>query len=287
MSIYFLLLVFVFGAAIGSFLNCMAWRIYHGQGLWGRSQCPSCNKMIAWFDNVPLFSWLRLRGKCRHCQAAIPSHYFWAELAVACLFLFSFLFRLDFAPEHFVLMIGLGPIDWHLILSILRDWTLISFLFIIFLMDLKWFVVADVVSLGGAGAVFVLNLLLGVPWPTLVLGALAGAGFFLLFHVLSEGAWMGSGDILIGLLMGVALGWPGIVVALFMGVIIAALWGIGLVLAGKKKFQWQRLWQKGEPTDNEIKESALPFGPFLTVGTLLAFYYGSAVLVWYLSFLTF
>ena len=287
MSIYFILLVFFFGAAIGSFLNCMAWRIYHGQDLWGRSHCPGCNRLIAWFDNIPLFSWLHLRAKCRHCQCAIPSHYFWAELAMACLFLFAFLFRLDFNPERFVYMIGLGPIDWQLLLAILRDWVLLSALFVIFLMDLKWFVVADVVSLGGAAAVLVLNLALGLPWLNLVIGGIIGAGFFLVFNMLSKGAWMGSGDILIGLLMGVALGWPNLGVALFIGVITAALWGVAEVLAGKKKFHWNRLWKRGEPSDAEIQENALPFGPFLTIGTLIAFYYGHTILAWYLGLMSF
>jgi prepilin signal peptidase PulO-like enzyme (type II secretory pathway) len=259
----------------------MAWRLYNGESVWGRSHCPSCNKMIAWFDNIPLFAWLNLRGKCRQCGKAIPSQYFWAELSMGILFLLAFLYRFNFMPADFIAQLSWANYDWHLYLTIFRDWVLISFLFLIFIMDLKWFVVADVASMGGALSILILNLLLGVSWQGMLWGALIGAGFFFILHGLSQGAWMGAGDIFIGLLMGIALGWQHLLLALMLAVMIAALWGIGLVLAGKRKLHWRRLWHRGEPSEAELAETALPFGPFLTLATLIVFYFGVDLLSWY------
>ena len=105
-------------------------------------------------------------------------------------------------------------------------------------------------------------------WQQLLISVIIGAGFFLLQFVISKGRWIGGGDIRLGLLMGVALGWPDILVALFIAYLAGAIIGIGLILIGKKKWG-----------------SEIPFGIFLSAATLVTLFFGNFILDWYLNML--
>lgn len=260
------LFVIFFGACIGSFLNCLAWRLYHNESLWGRSRCPKCHEMIAWYDNVPLLSYLALRGKCRHCQKKIVIQYFLVELVTACLFLLAF-------TKAFPQGISLNDLAYlqfplTIFLTMLRDWLLVSFLVVIFIMDLRWMVVADEISLPAIAVIFGFNFYLGIPWNLLLSSAIIGAGFFALQYAVSRGRWVGGGDIRIGALMGVALGWPLTLVALMLAYFSGAFIGV-ILMALKKK---------------DLK-SPLPFGVFLAPATLVALWWGQAIWQWYTNLL--
>ncbi|NCN25733.1 hypothetical protein COT94_01895 [Candidatus Falkowbacteria bacterium CG10_big_fil_rev_8_21_14_0_10_37_14] len=283
MILYFFCIVFILGAAIGSFINCLVWRLYHGESLMSRSHCPNCLEKISWYDNIPVLSYIILNAKCRHCRKPISSQYYWLEVVSGLLFVLVLVLNLQGKPANLEQIIWAVNFDWHWFLTLIRDWVLVSTLMAIFLGDLKWFVVFDVVCLTGAGAMIILNLALGMPWWSIALGALVGAGIFIIQSLASKGAWVGGGDIYIGFLMGVAVGWPNILVALFGGYILGAIWGLILVARGKKKLDWKRIFKKGDPSDVEIAEAGLPFGTVLALGTFIALYWGQNIISWYLG----
>lgn len=151
-------------------------------------------------------------------------------------------------------------------LILINWWIAVAFLLIIFVYDLKFYLVADVVVLPAAALAFIFNLFSGFNFFTLMLACAVGAGFFLLQFVVSKGRWIGSGDIRIGLLMGALLGWPHVLLALVLAYTIGSIVSIFLIL-GKKK-QW---------TDR------VPFGTFLSVATFISLLYGQEIIRWYLQ----
>ncbi len=135
-------------------------------------------------------------------------------------------------------------------------------------MDARWYVILDAVTLPVAGLMIGINLALGMPWQELALSATIGTGFFLAQYAISRGRWIGGGDIRLGLLLGVALGWPGIILAIFLGYFAGALVGIGLLATGQKRWG-----------------SALPLGTFLAVAAAATLWWGEPIINWYLHFI--
>jgi prepilin signal peptidase PulO-like enzyme (type II secretory pathway) len=129
-------------------------------------------------------------------------------------------------------------------------------------------VVDDEISLPALVLIFLANLALGASWLTLLSSAIIGGGFFALQYVVSRGRWVGSGDIRLGALLGVALGWPNVLVALFLAYFAGAVSGLVLILLKKKHLK-----------------SPLPFGIFLAPAALVALWWGGAIVKWYLNFL--
>lgn len=258
--------IFIFGAIFGSFLNCLSWRLYHQEGLGGRSRCPKCRRQIVWYDNIPLVSFLVLRGRCRHCRQGISRQYWLVELVTALLFLAAFF------VNNGPMLVGQFFNGWQLWLGdwllLCRDWLVISFLVIIFITDYRWYVILDEVSLPAIVLILAVNLGLGFSWLSLLSAAVVGASFFALQYVISRGAWIGGGDIRLGALMGVILGWPNIVVALLLAYFSGALIGLGLIALRKKQMK-----------------SPVPFGVFLAPATLVALWWGTMIWQWYVGLL--
>jgi prepilin signal peptidase PulO-like enzyme (type II secretory pathway) len=254
MNILLYFYIFIFGLIIGSFLNCLIWRLHKKESLWGRSYCPKCKKQIAWYDNLPVLSFIFLKGKCRHCGKKISWQYPLVELVTGILFLIAYLRN----------PISLMKLDFYI--TLLRDWFLIAVMIVIFVYDLRWYLILDVVTLPAILALFVLNLLLGFSWQNLLISGIIGGSFFFFQFAVSKGKWIGGGDIRLGALMGFALGWPNIIVALFIAYMIGSVVGIYLILTKKK--QWQ---------------SQVPLGIFLTTATLVTLFWGNQFLSWYLA----
>lgn len=251
----------LFGLAVGSFLNVVAVRLPAGQSLRGRSRCPHCRGMIRWYENIPVLSFVWLGGRCASCRRPISWQYPAVELATAVLYL---LVALKYsAVGGFVID---APSVIHNSLFILRDWFFIATLIIIFVIDLRHYLILDVVTVPAAVVALGVNLALGQAWAELVLGGILGAGFFALQYVLSRGRWIGDGDIRLGLLLGVMLGWPSVAVALFVAYGTGAIAGVTLLATGKKQLGAQ-----------------LPFGTFLSLGGAVALLYGEALIKWYLE----
>ncbi|MFH1233229.1 MAG: prepilin peptidase [Patescibacteria group bacterium] len=249
-----LIFIFIFGLAIGSFLNCLIWRLHKSESLWGRSYCPKCRKRIAWHDNIPLLSFIILSGKCRQCRQSISWQYPVVELITGVLFVGVFLN--DFQSIF----------NFQFLILILRDFFLISVMTVIFIYDLRWYLILDIVSLPACLIVFLLNLSLGFSWQSLLISGIIGCSFFLSQFVISSGRWIGGGDIRLGLLMGLALGWPNVLVAMLIGYFIGSIVGLGLVVAGKKSWS-----------------SQVPLGIFLSVATIITLFWGKAIVRWYLG----
>jgi len=239
------------GLCFGSFLNVCILRLPRDQSLLKpRSRCPHCKQPIAWRDNIPVFSWLRLRGKCRWCHKPISVQYPVIEALVGVLW------------GAAVLAYGLS---FHAISGAVFGTVLLG----IAITDARHYLIPDEYTWGGLAIGLLLALGGGVPG---FLQALLGAavGFALLWGVAQAGAWvfreeaMGGGDIKMMAMIGSFVGWRGVLLTVFAGAALGSL--IFVPLSLKKK----RL---------------VPFGVFLAVGAAVTFVFGDAILAWYGHFL--
>ena len=253
-----LIFVFIFGLIIGSFLNCLVWRLHEKESLLDRSYCPKCKKRIAWYDNIPVFSFIWLAGKCRQCGKSISIQYPILELATGLLFVLAYCLNYE-----------LRITNYEFIVQLLRDWFLISVMIVIFIYDLRWYLILDIVALPACLAMLAFNLILGFNLWNLLISGIIGGSFFLIQFAISQGKWLGGGDIRLGLLMGLSLGWPGAVVAILISYFMGSIIGLGLILTGK------RAWS-----------SEMPLGVFLAAGTIITLFWQTEILNWYFNLFT-
>ena len=252
--------VFLFGLIIGSFLNCLVWRLRTGESLLGRSYCLKCKKQIAWYDNLPVLSFVLLKGKCRQCGQSISWQYPAVELVTGILFMAAYYLNYELRIMNYGSVIH----DSLFITQLFRDWFLISAMMVIFIYDLRWYLILDIVTLPACLVVLILNLALGFSLWNLLVSGIIGSGFFLLQFLISGGKWIGGGDIRLGLLMGLALGWPGVIAAIIISYFLGSLVGLGLIAAGKKRWG-----------------SEIPLGVFLAAGTIIDLFWQERILDWY------
>lgn len=259
--------LFILGSIIGSFINCLIYRLHIKKSfITGRSFCPQCKTHINWYDNIPLISYLILKATCRRCRKPISFQYFLVELITALLFVIVALITLNSNP--------LSP---YLFLTLLRNLVFTSFLIVIFLYDLKYYLILDKITLPAIAFVLIFNFLLDFiehglshslyAFLWFLLAAFVAGGFFLIQFLVSRGKWIGGGDIRLGVLMGFMLGWPSVLVALFLTYILGSLVGIYLLITHKKTIK-----------------SQVPLGTFLSLATLITLLWGSRLLDWYLGF---
>ncbi|MFA5021182.1 MAG: prepilin peptidase [Patescibacteria group bacterium] len=253
-------LIFIFGLIIGSFLNVLILRLHSGESVAaGRSKCPQCGQILAWFDLVPVLSYVFLGGRCRYCSKKISCQYPSVELATGLLFATAYLI-------NFNRLGSLALADFGFWLLLLRDWLAIAALIVIFVYDWRWLIIPDAVVLPALVLVAVFNLGLGLSPASLLIGLAVGLGFFAAQYFVSKGRWVGGGDLRLGALLGVLLGWPVIMVALLLSYIIGALAALALLAAKKVQVK-----------------SAVPFGVFLAPAALIALFWGPQIVAWYLG----
>ena len=266
----FYLAIPLFGLVMGSFLNCIIYRLQTGESfLKGRSFCPHCRHELSWQDLIPIFSFLILKGRCRYCRKPISWQYPLVELATGIIFLLI-VWNLEFG---ICLEFGIWNLLFYLLIS--------CFLIIIFVYDLKHYIIPDAVIYPAIAIAFLYQLfrmLNFVNWNLFgiwnvesgilrpISSAFLASLFFLAIVFLSQGKWMGLGDVKLAFLMGLFLGFPNILVALFLAFFIGAIIGIGLIISGKRTLK-----------------SEVPFGPFLITGTFIALFWGNQITNWYLS----
>lgn len=263
-NLFSYLIIFFFGLIIGSFLNCVIYRLEKGQSfLSGRSFCPYCKQKLNWQDLIPLLSFFILNGKCRYCYKKISWQYPLVELATGILFV--------------LIMVFMTPIVFtaSVVLTTLWLFFIVSILIIIFVYDLKHYLILDKVIYPAIAITFLYNFInsyfiLHTSHFILntVFAAFIASAFLYSIFFISKGKWMGFGDVILALLMGLLLGWPKIFLALFGAFFIGAIMGIGLIIFQKKTLK-----------------SEVPFGPFLITGTLIALFWGQAIINWYISFI--
>ena len=236
-------LIFLAGLAIGSFLNVVAHRLPLGESLaTPPSRCPSCETPIKWYDNVPVLGWLMLRGRCRACGAPISWRYPAVELGT------GVLFALVAATQDETIRVVLGLL-------------LVTTLVPVTLIDLDTRRIPNAITLPSAIAALVAGLALDIDFvpEQLIAGAAAFAFFFLAAWLYPRG--MGMGDVKLAGVLGLYLGRavaPAIFIALITGVIV------GVVIIA-------RLGQAAG------RKTAVPFGPFLALGGIIAFFVGDDI----------
>ena len=247
------IIIFMIGLVIGSFSNVCIYRLPRNESvIFPASHCPSCNKSIKWYDNIPLLSFLILKGKCRYCQNKISAQYPLVEFLTGYLYLVLFLLY-GLQLKTFVYML------------------FCSALIIITFIDLKEQIIPDVISLPFIALGFLLSFFLKTISPIdSLLGILSGGGTLLLIAVagsyLFKREAMGGGDIKLAAMVGAFLGWQLTLLSLFLGFFFGAITGVIILIKNKRK--------------NEQGDS-VPFGPFIAFGTLIALFFGQAILNWY------
>ena len=245
-QITLLTIIFLTGLITGSFLNCVIYRLETGENfLKGRSHCPYCGHILGWKDLIPVLSFLILKGRCRYCQKKISLQYPLVEIATGLLFLQISNFQFSWTPSGGLpvgLLINEFSIFNYQFLNLLFLLFISCFLIIIFVYDFKHYIIPDKVIYpaifvcGIWYVVFGIFLRFYTTYDILntMLAALGAAAFFLAIVLVSRGKWMGAGDIKLAFLMGLLLGWPNILVALFFAFFIGAIIGIELIVSGKK-----------------------------------------------------
>jgi len=253
-----ILLIFLFallGLAVGSFLNVCIDRLPRNESIVNPpSHCPVCQQKLTAKDLIPVFSYLRLRGRCRYCQAAIPRRLFWVELATAVIFALLY--------WHYGLSVELGVMAFYACQFI-----------IIFVVDLEHGLILNKVVYPGMVVALLLALLpqaglapqIGTRVAYAALGGGIGFGIFLLIAIVSRGG-MGWGDVKLAALIGLATSFPLVFLAIIMGAILGGIVAVALVIAKKRK-----------------RRETIPFGPFLALAAMITLLWGSNILNWYLG----
>lgn len=255
-------IIFIFGLIVGSFLNVCIYRLPRNMSIIRPSSaCPSCNTPIKPWDNIPVLSYIFLRGKCRKCGERISIRYPLIELLNGFFYLAVFQF------------FGMG---WHLPVL----FALASAMIVITFIDLDFQVIPDVITLPGIiiglfSASFLLpdpfslqSSALSLPvvgFKNSIIGLLLGGGLFYLIVVLSRGG-MGGGDIKMMAMVGAFMGWKAVFLTTFIGSLTGSIVGISLmVFKGKGR------------------KTKIPFGPFLALGSVITLFFGGEIIRWYFT----
>jgi leader peptidase (prepilin peptidase)/N-methyltransferase len=244
------------GMLIASFLNVCADRLPLGQSVvYTPSHCPACSRRLAARDLVPVFSYLWLRGRCRYCGAAIPRRVLWVEIATAVLF-------------------GLAYWQYHLSIELPIALFYISLFMVILVIDFEHGLILNKIVYPALAVSLLLSVFFTIFLPNVsivphIARAAIGGGIgfvvFFLIVIVSRGG-MGLGDVKLAALIGLATGWPLVIVALLMGMILGGLAAVVLLGFGIKK-----------------RKEAMPFGPFLAAAAIVTLLWGSQILSWYLG----
>ena len=275
------IVLFFFGLAVGSFTNVVILRYLGGEKLLknvkrlgGRSHCPHCRKQLSWYELVPVISFIIQGGKCRKCGKPISWQYPIVELISGLIFIFI--------PYQLLNYQLLG----------IAIWIVIFLLFLILaIIDFRNYIIPDevTIALGFLGLILILTqvingafspvsseffksyaLLFGLRGNVLLnylIAAVMGGGFFSAIILLSRGRAMGWGDAKLAFALGIIFGWPEILMVLSLSFITGAVFGIGLILRGRKTLK-----------------DRVPFGPFLVLGALLTFFFSYPIIHAYFSF---
>lgn len=261
--------LFLIGIFIGSFLNVIIDRLPRKETIAkGRSYCEYCKKTLSWYDLIPLLSFLMLKGKCRYCHKKLSVYYPIIELSTGILFAVIYSWVLRIYPLPFTI--------FHLIYYLI----IISAFVVIFFEDVKFGIIPDKVVFPAIVITllyliinfqFVIGKVAGGSIFNYVFSAIGTCTFFLLLFLITKGKGMGFGDVKLAFLLGLILGFPKIILALYLAFLTGAIVGIILILWKKKM---------------SIKET-IPFGPFLIAGSLLSLFLGDLILPGIISFLGF
>ena len=250
-------MIFVLGLCFGSFVNMLVYRTAVRYKLINnyklrinnksRSFCDYCGKQLNWYENIPVFSWLVLKGKTKCCHKKLPIAYPIVELMTGLLLILNFQF-----------LISNDQLKW---LTVLLSSIIIVFLVFGAMFDLKYMILPDfstviLITVAFLGVVFDEKNI--IPY---LLSALIASGFLLILNLITKGKGMGMGDVKLAIFMGLFLGPQKTIVAFYVAFIVGAIWGLILMALKKAK-----------------KKSQIPFGPFLILGIFVAWWFGEKII---------
>ncbi|HKK33953.1 MAG TPA: prepilin peptidase [Desulfomicrobiaceae bacterium] len=244
----------ILGLVLGSFYNVCIHRTLAGQSVvWPGSHCPKCGHNLSWWENIPVLSYIFLRGKCRSCQESISLRYPTVEILSG---LLAAAFAYRFGPT----------LEWGVYMVVIGLLLVASFI------DLDRFILPDVITLPGAVFVWLAAwLVLPIGWQDSLLGAGIGSGIFLAlqqgYRLIKGVHGLGTGDIKLMLMLGGLVGWQGLPVMILLsslsGLLVSLVW----------------LWRDA----SKGMKTAIPFGPFLSLGTVATLLFGDVIWQWYLG----
>ena len=244
-------ILFIFGICIGSFLNVCIYRLPHSKSIvYPPSACPGCDTPIRSYDNIPILSFLLLRGKCRTCKTVISIRYPLIELMVGLFAVYAYL-------------------KFGLTLEALILFVFIASLVVITFIDIDYRIIPDVISLPGIPIGFAASFFLpAITYKESLAGILAGGGSLLLvawiYNLITKKEGMGGGDIKLLAMIGAFVGWKGVLLTIFLSSAIGTLCGLLVMLRSGKNMKL-----------------AIPFGPFLAIGAMIHIFFGKELLFWY------
>ena len=247
-------LIFILGLIVGSFSNVCIYRIPRNESIiYPASHCPKCCSKIKPVDNIPLLSFILLKGRCRNCKTKISVQYPIVEFLTGLIYLIIYLI-------------------YGLSIQTLIYIILSSALIIIAFIDLNEQIVPDAISLPGIVIGFILSFFVYyISFVDSVLGIFVGGGIILIIGltglVIFKKEAMGGGDVKLAAMIGAFLGWRYIVISLFLGFFLGALTGICLIIAKIKS-----------------REDVVPFGPFIVLGSFITLLWGEKIISWYIGF---
>jgi len=233
---------------MGSFLGVVAYRLPRRLSIIKpASFCSNCKKKIPFYDNIPVLSFIILKGKCRYCKKKIPVNNLLIEIITGILFLTNYIF-------------------FGLTIRTLAGIILCSVLIVISLIDLDFRIIPNVIVLPFTLVGLAINIFSDLPewWMPLAYGA--GAFLFMLIVHLISPKGMGMGDVKLSLMIGAFL-IKDVIVALFLGFLAGSIYGLFLIIVKKRKLK-----------------QAIPFGPFISLGSIVSLFWGNNILKWYISF---
>jgi leader peptidase (prepilin peptidase)/N-methyltransferase len=246
---------FIMGLCIGSFLNVCIYRLPAAKSIvHPRSMCPQCDTLIPFYDNLPVFSYLWLKGKCRRCQVKIPMRYPMVELLGGLFALGAYL------------KFGQG-------IETLIYYVFIAALLVVTFIDIDHRIIPDVITLPGIPIFFAASFALSaITYKEALLGILLGGGSLFLvawiYSLITKKEGMGGGDIKLLAMMGAIVGWQGVFFTIFVASLVGTLAGLAVMLQSR---QGMKL--------------AVPFGPFLSIGAITYIFFGTQLVNWYFNLL--
>ena len=267
----------VLGLCFGSFDNALVWRLRElskpkkqrvaSKGdlsiTKGRSMCPDCQHTLAWYDLVPVLSWLSVHGKCRYCHRPISAQYPIVELVTAALFVISYLYW----PQT---VVGRGLFDLGIWLAAVTAFMALT------IYDLRWMLLPDkivypLITLAGLNRLLD-SLIFHTTWRSFlgsIVGAIIGGGLFYVLFQVSDGKWIGGGDVKLGFALGFLAGDPlqaGLV--LMVASVLGIIGALPAIVTGKMR-----------------RDLQIPFGPFLMAGCFIVVLFGQSLTTWYVRVL--
>ena len=250
-----LFLVFIFGTLFGSFFGVLIDRTKKGENIVkGRSKCDFCKKELSFLDLVPVLSFILLKGRCRYCHKNLSVYYPLIELSTGVVFVLTYLY----SP----LLQNLGNLNFVFFYFLF----IFSSLLVLFFQDLKFGILSDkIIGVVILVSLFYLFLFQRQEFFVNLLTGAISFGFFVLisflFYMVTKKQGMGGGDIKLSFLLGLILGYPAIIICLYIAFLTASLISIILVL-----------WRK-----KDYLVDSLPFGPFLIMGALVSLFWGNLI----------